>query len=179
MAKRKTSSRRMEKSTSVRRQAVTGSITPVTTADITTGVQTTGRFIVIFKDNVVKETGVVPAMLKKAAGIQHVIASAEYEASGVAADDLASGDAIHFHKLGIAVVTGEQEIQQLAAAASSEDSPIAAIQPEYIAHPSVAPDSGLALEYLRGYRDAVNEVYDKLSKRQVVAGVEGKLWPPF
>jgi hypothetical protein len=164
MAKRTTTSRRTPRSS---RDHVATESSPVKGADNPPGVETTGRFIVIFKDDVVKETAVVPAMLKRVAGIRHVIASAEYETGGVAAEDLARGDAIHFHKLGIAVVAKEQAIHELAAAASSENSPIAAIEPEYVAYPSVAPDSGLALEYLRGYRDAVNQVYDKLSNREV------------
>ena len=66
---------------------------------------------------------------------------------------------VQFDKLGIAVCSAEQDIQALAASASEADSPILAIEPEYVAHPTE-----LALEYVRGYRDAVNQLYDQLSK---------------
>jgi subtilisin family serine protease len=126
---------------------------------------------------VAKEDAVVSSTLKKAAGIRDVVASADYRSSAVAADDLAKADAVHFQRLGIAVINNLEAVQALAAAASSADSPIAAIEPEYIAYPSA--DSGLALEYLRGYRDAVNHVYEKLSSSQAGVSLEGEALAGF
>jgi subtilisin len=174
MVKRSTKSQpRVKRPANGRRQFAT-TLPPAQITDIVTGLQTTGRFIVIFKQEVAGEKEAIPFALNKVAGIRHVIPSSDYQASGVEADDLAKGDAVHFRKLGIAVVSGEQAHQELAATASDTDSPILAIEPEYIAYPSVALNSGLPLEYLRGYRDAVNQLYDKLSSREVPFGVEAE-----
>jgi subtilisin len=130
-----------------------------------TGAKTTGRFIVVFKDGAMADKATIPSTLNQMAGLRNIIASADYQGGGLAADDLAKGDVVHFIKLGMAVVAREDSVQALAATASSGDSPILAIEPEYIAYPSISPDSGLPMEYLRGYRDAVNQLYDQLANR--------------
>src|SRR4051812_9261762 len=84
------------------------------------GAETTGRFIVIFKD--AADTAAIRSTLTKSAGIRDVVASADYTASAVAADDLADSNAVHFHQLGIALVAGEEAVQSLATASSQEDS---------------------------------------------------------
>jgi hypothetical protein len=70
MAKRTSTSRRTEKSANGRGRIAAES-SPVNNADSPTGIKTTGRFIVIFKEEVVKETGVVPETLKRVAGIRN------------------------------------------------------------------------------------------------------------
>ena len=81
--------------------------------------------------------------------------SADFGEREGAAEALASSDPVHFEKLGIVVVTDQDAVASLASTAASEDSPILAIEPEYIAYPSIAQETSLPLEYLRGYRDAV------------------------
>ncbi|HEX8202014.1 MAG TPA: hypothetical protein VF590_16180, partial [Isosphaeraceae bacterium] len=136
------------------------------------GIESTGRFIIIFKDDAAADAGVIRETLNQAAGLRDVTSSADYEGGAVAAADLAEGGVIHFDRLGIVVVSGEESAQALAASASDVDSPILAIEPEYIAYPSNAnvPDGGLFLEYLRGYRDAVNQLYDQLAGRGAAPG---------
>ncbi len=92
-----------------------------------------------------------------------MLSSASFAAEGVAADDLAGDNNIYFNKLGIAVVSGEEAMQSLAASESSGDSEILAIEPEYIAYASAPPSTGAPFDYLRGYRDAVNHLYDGLA----------------
>jgi hypothetical protein len=77
----------------------------------------------------------------------------------------------HFEKLGVVVVSGEEAVQALAASASDVDSPILAIEPEYIAYLSNPLAGELPLEYLRGYRDAVNQLYDQLAGRGGCGGL--------
>jgi subtilisin family serine protease len=122
-------------------------------------VQTTGRFVVVFKANGGGRLESAKATLANVAGLRNIVASSDYENGAVAAGDAAGANAVHFEKLGIALVTGEDSVQALAATASDADSAILAIEPEYVAYPS--DDSGLA--YLRGYRDAVNHLFDQLT----------------
>jgi hypothetical protein len=124
-------------------------------------VETTGRFVVVFKDEVVSNASMIRSTLNQFAGIRHITASADYDEGAVAAEDLASAEALHFNKMGIVVMAQEEAVHALSATASEADSPILAIEPEYIARPTAPPEAALSLEYLRGYRDAVNRLYDE------------------
>jgi subtilisin family serine protease len=138
-------------------------------------VEVTGRFIIVLKDQVVADTAAIRTTLNEAAGLKDVPSSADYEGGAIPAEALAEGEAVHIDKLGIVVVSGEEAVQGLAAAASDADSPILVIEPEYIAYPSRLPEGGLPLEYLRGYRDSVNHLYDQLVGRGAAAGEEAAL----
>jgi subtilisin family serine protease len=129
-------------------------------------VETTGRFIVIFKSNGAPAS--VKATLSHVAGLKNFVATSDYEGGAVSSADAASAPAVHFEKLGVVVVTSEDAVQALAATASDGDSPILAIEPEYVAYPS--QDASL-LTYLRGYRDAVNHLCDQLAGPGGAAGV--------
>ena len=137
---------------------------------------TTGRYLVLFREGVgassIRSFG-------KAAGI--ALASASDFAEGAPEiSKLASDEGVVFPDLGVAVVnTPPEQIQSVAAAAESD---ILAIEPERIvyAFDDMPPWSALALQpaavstgfpidYFRGYRDAVNHLYDKL------AGTSGEL----
>ena len=136
----------------------------------TGGVETTGRFIVIFKEGAT-DPKIIKSTLSDIAGIKDITASSDYPTGAIDADDLAESDVVQFEKLGVAVCSAEQDIQALAAAAADADSPILAIEPEYLAHPSAE----VPLEYLRGYRDAVNQLYNELAKGGTTAAVEAEL----
>ena len=136
----------------------------------TGGVETTGRFIVIFKEGAT-DPKKNKSTLSDIAGIKDITASSDYPTGAIDADDLAESDVVQFEKLGVAVCSAEQDIQALAAAAADADSPILAIEPEYLAHPSAE----VPLEYLRGYRDAVNQLYNELAKGGTTAAVEAEL----
>jgi subtilisin family serine protease len=136
----------------------------------TGGVETTGRFIVIFKEGAT-DPKKIKSTLSDIAGIKDITASSDYPTGAIDADDLAESDVVQFEKLGVAVCSAEQDIQALAAAAADADSPILAIEPEYLAHPSAE----VPLEYLRGYRDAVNQLYNELAKGGTTAAVEAEL----
>ena len=125
-------------------------------------VETTGRFIVIFKNNGSSQPTSVQAVLSNVAGLglKSVVASSDFENGAVASADAASASAVHYEKLGVVVVKGEDAVQALAANASAGDSQILAIEPEYLAYPS--QDINM-VTYLRGYRDAVNHLWDQLA----------------
>lgn len=138
----------------------------------TGGVETTGRFIIVFKEGST-DPKKIKSTLSDVAGLKEITASSDYaEGAGINADDLAESDVVQFEKLGVVVCSAEQDIQALAASAADADSPILAIEPEYLAHPTVAE---LPLEYLRGYKDAVNQLYGELSKGGATTAEEAEI----
>ena len=137
----------------------------------TGGVETTGRFIVVFKEGAT-DPKKIKSTLSNVAGLRDIAASSDYPEGAIDADDLASSKAVQFETLGVVVVSGEEDIQALAASVSDADSPILAIEPEYVAHPTATPSP---LEYLRGYRDAVNQLYGELSKADTITAEEAEI----
>lgn len=139
------------------------------------GVETTGRFIVVFKEEAASDRAAIKSTLNQVAGLKDVASSSDYESGAVEAADLADNEAVRFDKLGILLVSNEESMQALAASASDVDSPIMTIEPEYIAYPTEPPTGDFPYEYLRGYKDAVNQLYDHLSMRRESAGVEAEM----
>jgi subtilisin family serine protease len=154
-------------------------ILPVETGSEPAGVETTGRFIIVFKDEAAAKTAIVRSTLNDVAGLREIVSSADYESGAVAAEELSNSEVIHFEKLGIVVVSGQDSIQALAASASDVDSPILSIEPEYVAYPSNTPTAMLPLEYVRGYRDAVDQLYEQLTNYGAATGAEVEAVPGF
>ncbi|MDP9177626.1 MAG: S8 family serine peptidase [Gemmatimonadota bacterium] len=125
------------------------------------GVETTGRFIVIFKEGATSGAAAIRSTLNKVAGLREVTSSSDYAAGQ--ALGLHASEAFHFEKLGIVVMSGEDAMMSLSASTADADSPILSIEPEYIARLSDPLHGEFDLRYLRGYRDAVNHLYDRLS----------------
>ncbi len=89
----------------------------------------------IFKSDGASEAASVKATLSNVAGLKNVVATSDYEDGAVAFADVASAPGVHYEKLGVVVVSSEDAVQALAATASDADSPIQAIEPEYLAYP--------------------------------------------
>src|SRR5262245_19824965 len=134
MVTRKKTKKATKKSSSNESIAEFAASPPDATLGNSTGVETTGRFIVVFKDEAA-ESKTIRTTLNQVAGLKDITASSDFSEGAIAADDLAHSDVVQFDKLGIAVVSGDQDIQALAAAMSESGSPILAIEPEYIAYP--------------------------------------------
>lgn len=126
-------------------------------------VETTGRFVVVMKEGRAEDVTRLRTRLSHVAGLRAFVGSSDYESGAVAAADLASDATKHFERLGLIVVSDEEAVQALAANAADADSDILAIEPEYVAYPSAEILPVSALDYLRGYRDAVNHLYEQLS----------------
>ena len=77
------------------------------------GPETTGRYIVIFKEEAVSDTALLQSTLSGAA-LRNVVSSADYDAGAISAQDLAEQETIHFSKLGISVLSSEEAVQTLA-----------------------------------------------------------------
>lgn len=151
---------------------------PQIPASVTGGPEggTTGRYLVLFRE------GAGAASIRnfgKAAGVAMASAS-DFKEGAPELSKLASDEGVIFPDLGVAVVNSPPEqIQSVAAAA---DSDILAIEPERIVYAfddlpawsaatlqPAAVATGFPIDYFRGYRDAVNHLYDKL------AGTGGEL----
>jgi subtilisin len=137
--------------------------------------ETTGRTIVIFKDRVANQESSVPAMLNDIAGLRHVAASRDFAEGTVLADEASGADAVHFSRLGVAVVSDPGAVEALAASVADTDSPIMVIEPEYVAYLLDPPGSCLSLDYLRGFSEAASHLYAQASQGGGPAQVQAEL----
>ncbi|MEG4319929.1 MULTISPECIES: S8 family serine peptidase [unclassified Microcoleus] len=129
--------------------------------------RTTGRYIVTFREDAVTE-GL--GILSDRAGIRGLANAADFPESALDLSQLeATGGAV-FPTLGVAVVSLEEEAVSSIMTSAADDSAILAIEPERIFY---AIGDGLSADYLEGYRDAVNHLYEKATNAQV-AGLAAK-----
>jgi len=127
--------------------------------------QTTGRYIITFREDAVTE-GL--ALLSDQAGMRGLANAADFPQSALDLSQLeATGGAV-FPTLGVAVVSLDEGGFSSIMTSAGEDSAILAIEPERIFY---AIEDGLSLEYLRGYRDAVDNLYEKATTTEV-AGIK-------
>jgi len=146
--------------------------TPLSPAIAGDSGETTGRFVVIFKEGYEKDPSRPLKTLQKAAGVKNLAAAADYKESAVDPRDLSKSTGVYFNALGIAVVSSDKAaISSLAAEAADADSPILAIEPEYRAY-ALSSLLSAPNEYLRGYKDAVNHLYEKLAAPGAQLAVE-------
>jgi subtilisin len=120
--------------------------------------ETTGKFVVTFRDEGVTE-GL--AALKKHAGISKLPSAADFAESALELDKLDEAGGAVFPTLGVAVVTLEDAALAGMMAIQGEDSAVLSIEPERIFY--ALGDGTLPLAYLRGYHDAVSNLYEKAS----------------
>jgi subtilisin len=136
-------------------------------SEISPDTRTTGRFLILFDRSAAPQAA---KTMQRVAGIS--VASAEDFKEGVVPEGLGGADAVMLPDLAIAITSAPPA--QTGALSVASNTGILAVEPERIVHVSGAyPDPGLAqqpstlagapLEYLRGYRDAVNEIYERLT----------------
>ena len=120
----------------------------------------TGRYLVVFSDEVQGDAGATNATMQSVAGISNMASTLDF--AGGAADPDATGDAeaMLFAELGVAIVSAESAGGGAVGALNS-DPRILSIEPERILY--AIEDHPLSLEYVRGYRDAVANLYEQLS----------------
>lgn len=148
---------------------------------------TTGRYLVLMREDAVKAGA---KLLREDAGLS-VASSSDFDDGAVGAQEMSEGEAIIFDDLGVAVVdTPPEQLQSLGIAAADGDSAILAIEPERVCYaleddpwgesdggvlptpppsppeplpsPDVLSAAGVSVEWLRGYREAVNHLIGKL-----------------
>jgi Subtilase family len=120
--------------------------------------ETTGRFIVTFKEGAKTEA---MKTLKNSAGIAKadIMSSADFQEDGITMEQVPDNGGVYFENLGIAVMNMDGG----AAGAMSEDaggeSSILAIEPEGIMYALSELQGGVSADYLRGFRDAAAAIH--------------------
>lgn len=132
---------------------------------------TTGRYLVLFREDAV-QSGV--SALSGLMGASFASAS-DFEGGAVDATVLDQASALVFGDLGVAVVDVPPEQLSLMSAMASEQSGILAIEPERIVYALEMPFpvAGASNDYLVGYRDAVNQLVDRIVGGSAASGGVG------
>ncbi|MEG4074663.1 S8 family serine peptidase [Microcoleus sp. Pol14C2] len=117
--------------------------------------ETTGRYIITFRDDAVIE-GL--DLLNDQTGIRGLANAADFPDSALDLSQIEAAGGAVFPTLGVAVVSLDEVAFSSIMTSAGEDSAILAIEPERTFY---AIGDGLSADYLRGYRDAVNNLYDK------------------
>ncbi|MBD2665493.1 peptidase S8 and S53 subtilisin kexin sedolisin [Richelia sinica FACHB-800] len=136
------------------------------------GLETTGRYLVLLRENAI-DSGI--RTLRDYTGNRRVARAADFEKNALTAEQLEQTDTTIFDNLGVAVCTLDPEQLQSLHEASDESSPIALIEAERVVYALNAQGLGglveqitprtttsPAMEYLKGYRDAVDRLVDHL-----------------
>lgn len=117
--------------------------------------ETTGRYIITFREDAVTE-GL--DLLSDQTGIRGLANAADFPDSALDFGEIEAAGGAVFPTLGIAVVTLDEGGFSSVMTSAGEDSAILAIEPETTFY---AIEDELSADYLRGYRDAVDNLYDK------------------
>jgi subtilisin family serine protease len=104
--------------------------------------------------------------LTSAAGIATVAAASDYDSGAVDLADAAGSDMILFNQLGVGVASVDQDRRASMMQAVAATASIVHVEPEPIFWATGAHQP-LDLAYLRGYRDAVNHLCDRLTGGRV------------
>ncbi|MEG4963128.1 MULTISPECIES: S8 family serine peptidase [unclassified Microcoleus] len=129
--------------------------------------ETTGRYIITFREDAVTE-GL--DLLNDQTGITGLANAGDFPESALDFSQIEAAGGAVFPTLGVAVVSLDEGAFSSIMTSAGEDSAILAIEPERTFY---AISDGLSAEYLRGYRDAVNNLYEKATTTEV-AGIGGQ-----
>ena len=130
----------------------------------------TGRYIVVFSDEVADDAAASAEALQSLDGVSNVASSLDFDEGAVDLEQTESADATIFAELGVAVVAADPSRGGEIAAFAESDSRILAMEPERIQY---AIDQGpVSLEYVRGFRDGVSSLYDELVAQPQDAAAE-------
>ncbi|MEG4856914.1 S8 family serine peptidase [Microcoleus sp. K1-B6] len=128
--------------------------------------ETTGRYIITFREDAVTE-GL--DLLSDQTGIRGLANAADFPDSALDFGQIEAAGGAVFPTLGIAVVTLDEGGFGSVMTSAGEDSAILAIEPETTFY---AIEEGLSVDYLQGYRDAVNHLYEKATATTDEAEIE-------
>jgi subtilisin family serine protease len=111
--------------------------------------------------------------IKDAAGLKKVCNAADYDGAAVKMADADKAEVFILDKLKVAVVDADPTQLGGLQAAAADDGAILAVEPERIMYALTDPlASQVPLEYLRGYKDAVNHLFDQLTSARAVGAPE-------
>jgi subtilisin len=143
-------------------------VPPPTSSAPATG-EFTGKYIVLLEEDTAK-AGL--EAIKQATGLKAVCNTADYVDSAVAMADADQAEVFYLDKLHVAVVDADPtQAGGLESAVADESSNIMAVEPERFMYTLAALDAA-TLQYLRGYKDAVNQLYETLSAAGGISAAE-------
>jgi subtilisin len=125
-------------------------------------VETAGRYVVVLSDDVYGDEAAIAEVLRSVAGVTSIASTSDFEASALDVGQAAAADATVFAELGIAVLAADPGRVALMRTAAAEDRRIVALEPERMLYAITHP-APLAVDYLRGYHDAVAHLYAQMS----------------
>lgn len=135
--------------------------------------ETTGRYLVLMDQDAVDEAA---RGVNDATGVSMSAVSASDAPQDVAAA-LAAGASVVFAELGVAVFAGDPEQTRALGGAAERAGGIIVVEPERVVH-AIADDGGLA-SYLRGYRDGVSQVVERVLAEQASLRASVAEQPPL
>ena len=121
----------------------------------------TGRYLVVLSDEVAGDAGSSADALTSVTGASYIASSLEFADGAVDFEQTRSADAVLFARLGVAVVNVDPARVDSLASLAESDPRILAVEPERIQH--ALEERPVSLEYIRGFRDGVSSLYDKLA----------------
>jgi subtilisin family serine protease len=147
--------------------------TPPASADVASSGEFTGKYLVLLRDDGLKE-GL--QALRDAAGLKDVCNAADYDKSAVDMAEAGEAEVFALDRLKVAVVDADPTQLGAIQAAAADDGAILAVEPERIMYALTAQATAeLSLEYLRGYKDAVNHLSGQLVAEPAAVAVNGAL----
>ena len=128
-----------------------------------TQLETTGRFIVTFREGAHAEA---LAHLRKHAGLTKakLMSSADFGLAGADMGQMSEGGGLVLEHIGVAVVHIDPRAAGLMAQDAGEDAAILAVEPEGMMY-ALSELPGVSLEYMRGFRDAADSLYHHATQR--------------
>lgn len=128
-------------------------------ANSMTPMETTGRYLVLLPEGNV-DSGI--RAFTDSTGISAVARSADFAGRTFTAEQLESEGASVFDTLGVAVVSLDPDQVQSLRAATTLGGTVLVIEPERVVYAIGASlNTGLTSDYLKGYRDAINNLVDQ------------------
>jgi len=119
----------------------------------------TGRYLVVFNDELQSDARGMNQALQSGAGLSNVASTLDFEEGALDPEQTESADATVFAALGVAVVSAD--LTEAGALSALEADPrILAVEPERIQY--AIQDVMVSVDYIRGYRDGVLNLYEQL-----------------
>lgn len=141
-------------------------------------VEYTGKYIVVLREDGVRE-GL--ETIKEVSGLKNVCSTTDFAGAEVKMNQVDQADVYLLDQLKIAVVDADPTQLIGLQSAATESSAILLVEPEQIMYALAEPPplSQVPLDYLRGYRDAVNHLYTQLSDGELNQANEGAVTSPY
>jgi subtilisin family serine protease len=118
----------------------------------------TGKYLVVMQEDGVQD-GL--KLLKQSAGLNQVCRANEFGGSAVEMESAAAADVLVLDHLNVAVINADPDQFAGLQADATAEGPIQFLEPERYMYALSEPS--LSLDYLRGYRDSIDDLFRRLS----------------